>query len=46
MGGRGEGLMKGGEWEARGGLNLPLGLFGLVMGPRSDSYSLNMLEWC
>ena len=28
----------GGEWEAGGGLNLPWGLFGLVMGPRSVSY--------
>ena len=24
-----------GEWEARGGLNYPLGLFGLAMSPRS-----------
>ena len=27
-----------GGWEARGGLNLPLGLFALAMGPRSASH--------
>ena len=27
-----------GEWESGGGLNLPLGLFGLAMGPRSTSH--------
>ena len=26
------------EWEAGGGLNPPLGLFGLAMGPESASY--------
>ena len=28
----------GGGWEAGGGLNLPLGLFGLAMSPRSASH--------
>ena len=28
----------GGGWEARGGLKLPLGPFGLAMGPRSASH--------
>ena len=28
----------GGEWEARGGLNLPIGLFGVAMSPRSASH--------
>ena len=28
----------GGGWEAGGGLNPSLGLFGLAMGPRSASY--------
>ena len=28
----------GGEWKARGGLNLPLGPFGLAMGLRSASH--------
>ena len=32
-----------GGWEAGGGLKLPLGLFGLAIGPRSASP--NMLEW-
>ena len=27
----------GGEWEAGGGLNPPLGLFGVAMSPRSAS---------
>ena len=27
-----------GGWEAGGGLNLPLRLFGLAMGPRSASH--------
>ena len=36
QGGAGEG----GEWEARSGLNLLLGLFGLAMNPRSASHSL------
>ena len=35
----------GGGWESGGGLNLPLGLFGLAMGPRFASHSPNMLEW-
>ena len=26
------------RWEAGGGLNFPLGLFGLAMGPRSASH--------
>ena len=38
MGGGGAG--GGGEWEAGGGSNLPLGLFGLAMGPRSASHRL------
>ena len=29
------GVGGGGWWEAGGGLNLPLGPFGLAMGPRS-----------
>ena len=36
MGGGGAGV--GGGWEAGGGLNLPLGLFGLAMGPGSASH--------
>ena len=36
MGGGGAG--GGGGWEARGRLNPLLGLFGLVMGPRSASH--------
>ena len=28
----------GGGWEAGGGLNLPLGLFGQAMGPRTPSH--------
>ena len=35
VGGGGAG---GGGWEAGGGLNLPLGQFGLAMGPRSASH--------
>ena len=39
MGGREEGgAGGGGGWEAGGRLNLPLGLFGLAMGPRSASH--------
>ena len=34
----GGGAGGGGGWEARGGLNPPLGLFGLAMGPRSASH--------
>ena len=35
----------GGGWEARGGLNPPLGQFGLAVGPKSASYiGSNMLE--
>ena len=37
VGGSG-GVGGGGEWEAGGGLNLPLKLFGLAIGPRSASY--------
>ena len=34
-----EGGVGGGSgWEAGGGLNPPLGLFGLAMGPRSASH--------
>ena len=36
VGGRG-GAGGGDGWEARGGLNLPLGPFGLAMDPRSAS---------
>ena len=32
------GTDEGGRWEAGGGLNPPLGLFGLAMNPRSSSY--------
>ena len=37
----------GGWWEAGGRLNLPLGLFGLAMSPRSASHGpkINMLRW-
>ena len=35
---RGGGAGRGGEWEARGGLNHPLGLFGLAMSPRNASH--------
>ena len=34
----GGGVGGGGGWEAGGRLNLPLGLFGLAMGPRSASH--------
>ena len=34
-----------GGWEVRGGLNLPLGLFGLAMDPTSASHRLKQLEW-
>ena len=27
-----------GEWESGGGLNLPIGLFGVAMSPRSASH--------
>ena len=33
----GEGVGGGGGWEAGGGFNLPLGLFGLAMDPRIAS---------
>ena len=36
MGGRG--ASGGGGWETGGGLNPPLGLFGLAMGPRNASH--------
>ena len=47
MGGRG-GANRGGGWEAGGGVNPPLGLFGLDMGPISASHrpNLTMLDWC
>ena len=32
------GVSGGGGWEARGGLNPPLGLFGLATGPKSVSH--------
>ena len=35
---RGGGAGGGGEWEAGGGLNPLLGLFGLAMSPRSASH--------
>ena len=38
--GRG-GVGGGGGWEARGGLNPLLGLFGQAMGPRSASHMPN-----
>ena len=43
MGGAGGG----GGWEAGGGLNPLLGVFGLPMSPRSSSHTVgpNMLEW-
>ena len=34
----GGGAGGGGGWEAVGGLNLPMRLFGLAMGPRSASH--------
>ena len=34
----GGGVGDGGGWEARSGLNYPLGLFGLAMGPRSSRH--------
>ena len=34
----------GGGWAPGGGLNLPLGLFGLAMSPRSASHRPNMLR--
>ena len=34
----GDGVGVGGGWEARGGLNLPIGLFGVAMSPRSTSH--------
>ena len=34
----GGGAGGGGGWETRSGLNLPLGLFELAMGPRSASH--------
>ena len=37
-GGWAGGASGGGEWEARGGLNPPLGPFGLAMGPRSANH--------
>ena len=37
MGGGGAGVGVG--WEAGGRLNLPLGVFGLAMGPRSSNHS-------
>ena len=38
MGKLGGGVSGGGGWEARGGLYLPIGLFGASMSPRSASY--------
>ena len=40
MGGgwEGGGVGGGGEWEARGGLHCPTGLFGVAMSPRSASH--------
>ena len=35
---KGVGLGDGGGWEVRGGLYPPLGIFGLVMSPRSASH--------
>ena len=32
------GAGRGGDWEAGGGLNPPLELFGLAMNPRSSSH--------
>ena len=32
------GVGGGGGWEARGGLYLPIGLFGVAMSPRSASH--------
>ena len=35
-----------GGWEVGGGLNSPLGLFGLLaMGPEVPAINPNMLEW-
>ena len=34
----GDGVGGGGGWEARGGLNLPIGLFRVAMSPRNASH--------
>ena len=34
----GGGAAGGGRWEARGGLYLPIGLFGVAMSPRSAGH--------
>ena len=45
MGGwEGGGVGGGGRWEAGGGLYLPIGLFGVAMGPRSTSHRLRQ-DW-
>ena len=46
-GGRWEerGVGRGGGWEAGGGLNPPLGLFGLARVPEVPTIGRNMLEW-
>ena len=38
MGGMGGGVGGGSRWEARGGLYLPIGLFGVAMSPGSASH--------
>ena len=44
VGGRGRGRWRGG-WEAGGGLNPLLGLFGLVWVSEVPAIGPNMLEW-
>ena len=41
----GGGVSGGRGWAARGGLNPPLGLFGLTMSPEVPAISPNMLRW-